>query len=255
MRERIFALAAMLLAGSGSAHAADIVVPEYQPESGWTFAIEPYFWAAGMDGTIGQFGLPDVEVDATFSNILKNLTFGFMSLAEARNGAFGVFGDVMYVELSANDGVNVRRINADVDVTSQTFTTMLAGEYRLIDEPGGSLDLLAGGRLWWVSTDVDISGDLNISGSDSATWVDPMVGLKGRVYVTPEFYIGAWGMVGGFGVSSDFAWDALGGIGYAISDSVSLVAGYRALGVDYEQGDFTFDVVEHGPILGAAFTF
>jgi len=33
------------------------------------------------------------------------------------------------------------------------------------------------------------------------------------------------------------------------------VAGYRALAVDYEQNDFTFDVVEHGPISGAAFTF
>lgn len=253
MGKRIFASLAALLAGAGSALAADVVVPE--PESGWTFAVEPYFWAAALDGTIGQFGLPDVQVDATFDDILRNLKFGVMGLAEARNGNFGLFGDVMYVDLSANDNVEARRIDADVEVTSQTFTTLLAGEYRLIDAEGGSLDLLAGGRLWWVATDIDISGDLNISGSDSATWVDPMVGLKGRVYLTPEFFVGAWGMVGGFGVSSDFAWDALGSIGYRISDSISLVAGYRALGVDYERNDFTFDVIEHGPILGAAFTF
>ena len=62
-------------------------------------------------------------------------------------------------------------------------------------------------------------------------------------------------MIGGFGVSSDFTWDVMGGLGYEVSDSISLVAGYRGLGVDYKHDGFVFDVVQDGPILGAVFRF
>lgn len=256
MRKHIAALTALLLAGASPAFAADIVAPDYTPESGWTFTVAPYFWAAGMDGEVGQFGLPDVEIDASFSDIFHNLDFGAMGVVEARNGSFGVLGDIMYVKLSADQGVETRRIDADVELTSETFSALLAAEYRLLEGEGGSLDILAGGRYWAVSTDVDLSGaQLDLSRSDGEDWIDPMVGLRGRANLTPEFFLTGWGMIGGFGVSSDFAWDAMGGIGYEISDTVSVIAGYRALSVDYQNDDFKFDVTEHGPILGAAFSF
>ena len=41
-----------------------------------------------------------------------------------------------------------------------------------------------------------------------------------------------------------------GGLGYSFSDSFSVVAGYRALSVDYETDDFKFDVTEQGPLIG-----
>jgi hypothetical protein len=31
--------------------------------------------------------------------------------------------------------------------------------------------------------------------------------------------------------------------------------GYRALGTDYEDGAFEYDVTAHGPVLGVEFTF
>jgi hypothetical protein len=34
-----------------------------------------------------------------------------------------------------------------------------------------------------------------------------------------------------------------------------MVAGYRAMSVDYENGDFVFDVVQHGPVIGGEFRF
>lgn len=256
MRKNIIPASAMLLAGMSPAFAADIVVPEPVPESGWTFTVAPYFWAAGMDGTVGQFGLPDIEVDAKFKDILHNLDFGAMAVAEARNGSFGLLGDVMYVKLSADKGLDARRVDADVELTSETFSALIAAEYRLIEAEGGSLDIMAGGRYWAVSTDVSLSAaQLDLSRSDGEDWIDPMVGMRGRVNLSPEFFLTGWGMVGGFGVSSDFAWDALGGLGYEISDTVSIIAGYRALSVDYQNDDFKFDVTEHGPILGAAFSF
>ena len=40
-------------------------------------------------------------------------------------------------------------------------------------------------------------------------------------------------------------------IGYRFSDTVSAVAGYRALGVDYSNDGFLFDVVQQGPTFQA----
>ena len=64
-----------------------------------------------------------------------------------------------------------------------------------------------------------------------------------------------WGIIGGFGAGSKFMWDVMGGLGYAFTESSSIVAGYRGLGVDYRNDGFVFDVIQHGPIIGAVFKF
>lgn len=236
--------------------AADLTPPP-EPASEWTFAFAPYFWAAGIQGDVGVGNLPTVEIDASFSDIFKNLDFGAMAIGEARNDRFGIVTDFMYVKLSAQRGVNLHNhdLNVDVEVTNETLTGLLAGEYRIVEAEGGSLDLMAGARLWSVRNEIDISGDINRSGDDKTTWVDPMVGFKGRLNLSSDFFVDGWGMIGGFDVSSKFAWDAYGGLGYMVSDSTSLIAGYRGLGVDFENSDLKFDVIEHGPLLGAVFTF
>ena len=44
-------------------------------------------------------------------------------------------------------------------------------------------------------------------------------------------------------------------IGYQFNDTVSAVAGYRALGVNYRNDGFVFDTVQQGPILGLTVKF
>ena len=90
--------------------------------------------------------------------------------------------------------------------------------------------------------------------SQQETWADPVVGLKGRVSINPQFYLTSWALIGG-GASSDIVWDLMGGAGYQFTDSFSAVVGYRAAGVDYENDGFVYDTVQHGPILGAVFHF
>lgn len=248
-----------LLALAGPAAAADLLVPEQvevTSESGWTFSLTPYLWATGLEGNIAQFGLPEIEVDASFLDILKNFEFGIMGVGEARYGNLGFVSDLMYIKLSADSDVDAGPIDANIDLTTEMFTFLGAAEYRLIDGEGGSLDALAGGRVWWVNTEIDFSGRvINASGDDSETWVDPIIGLKGRLNFSEDFYFTSWAMIGGFGVSSDFTWDVMGGLGYEAADWVSLIAGYRGLGVDYQNDGFVFDVTMHGPIIGAVFRF
>lgn len=92
---------------AGGATAADIyspVTPEVQQvttESGWTFSFAPYFWASGLSGDIQQFGLPAVDVDASFSDVFDRLDFAAMAIGEARYGPYSIFGDVLYTKLLA----------------------------------------------------------------------------------------------------------------------------------------------------------
>ena len=85
--------------------------------------------------------------------------------------------------------------------------------------------------------------------------MDPVVGLKGRLELGSDFYLTGWGIIGGFGVSSKFMWDVMGGLGYQFSDTFSMLAGYRGLGVNYRNDGFLYDVVQNGPILGFVFRF
>lgn len=101
--------AMILLAGislSSAGNAADLtpLTPEAKTvdsQTGWEFTLAPYFWAAGISGDTGQFGLPEVHLDADFGDILKNLDFAFMATGEARYDRFSIVGDVIYTKLGA----------------------------------------------------------------------------------------------------------------------------------------------------------
>ena len=115
---------------SGGAKAADVyspVAPEAEQvvtEEGWTFSVAPYFWAAGISGDVGSFGLPPIDVDASFSDIFDHLDFGAMAIGEARNDRFSIFADVMYSKLGG-DGETPGPLFDSVDVTSETFAGLL----------------------------------------------------------------------------------------------------------------------------------
>jgi hypothetical protein len=232
-----------------------VVTPALAPE--WEFSIAPYFWAAGLDGEIGLFGLPDVEVDESFKDIMETFDFGAMAVTEIRHGRFGVFTDLMYAKTSDAAATPLGILADKVKLESQVLTVTAMGEYRFVDDPRFSFDVMAGGRLWWVDNEISFRGGPldGVSGDDGDTWVDPMIGAKGRFNITPKIFVNGWGMVGGFGAASDFGWDVLGAVGYQFTDRFSTAIGYRALGVDYENDGFKYDVIQHGPIAGMIIRF
>lgn len=251
-------LAALITNAAVAADVSPLLIGEPRPaeaEGGWTFSVAPYFWIAGLSGDTAQFGMPTVHIDSSFSDILGNLDFAFMAAGEARYDRFSVIGDVIYTKLSADAETPLGILASDVDVTSESFSGLLGLGYAVLDGPDGHLDVVGGIKLWSVETTISLSGGLlgRREASDSATWVDGVVGLRGKYSFTPEIYLTGWGLVGGGG--ADIDWDVALGIGYDFNDRVSSIAGYRALGVDYSDDGFLFDTVQQGPILGVAIKF
>lgn len=257
MLRKLILAATALAAAAHVADAADIPGPPVEPDSGWSFVFAPYVWAAGLDGKVAQFGLPEVEIDASFADVLKNFDIGLMGVGEARNGRFGVAADLFWVKLTAGQDTRLGLLADSVEADVETLMLTAAGSYSVFLDETANLDIVAGARLWSVETELSLDGGAldGRSQSDGDTWVDPVVGVKGRANLSPEFYVTGWGLVGGFGVSSKFMWDVMAGLGYAPSENFSIVAGYRGLGVDYSDDGFVYDVVQHGPLLGFVFNF
>lgn len=259
---------AVALALAGPAAAADIYVIEpaapetIEPaefEARWQVGVAAYLWAPSLSGTVGVGPLPPVDIDASFSDLLDNLDFAFMAVAEARYDRFGIFGDLLYTKLTV-DGSGPLGIGS-ASLTNQLIVGTLMAEYRVIEQGNSSVDLMAGARIWGVTADFDVKvafppgPTLGTSGSGDKYWVDPMIGVKSRLQGASPWYFTGWAMIGGFGVSSDIDWDLFGGVGYEFSDRFSLVGGYRGVGVDYSDGSFEFDIIQHGPIFGGVFRF
>jgi len=86
-------------------------------------------------------------------------------------------------------------------------------------------------------------------------WFDPYLGLHTRYNFNKTFYTAVRGEVGGFGVGADLMWQVEGVLGINMTRNIFTEIGYRALADDFENDNFTFDVVLHGPQITTGITF
>src|SRR5436189_2257551 len=107
----------------------------------YAFTFDQQGRMAGLDGTIGVRGV-NADIDVGFDQILQHLDMIFAMRAEAQKGPFGIYGEVIYIGLSDNAQVN-RLINNIHEVVNETLVDG-ALSWRLINQPRGSLDLVAG---------------------------------------------------------------------------------------------------------------
>ena len=233
---------------------AEVEKQNIKPDE-WRFSASPYFWASGISGTAGQFGLPPVKMKSDFGSLLKELDFSFMGVVEGHYDRYSLFSDIIYTKISTDGETPYGVLSNSVDIRSETFSGLFGAGYSLLEDDKSRLDAVAGARVWYASTKIAFDGGLfdRRSGRDSAAWVDAVAGLKAKYFFTDDFYFSGWGIVGPGQAKID--WDIAGTLGYKLKDNLSVVAGYRALGVDYSHDGFVYDVVQKGPILGMVFHF
>src|SRR5215471_12918713 len=100
-----------------------------------------------------------------------------------------------------------------------------------------------------------LNRDLSQTISRDDGWFDPYVGLHTRYNFNKTFYTAVRGEVGGFGVGADLMWQVEGVLGINLTRNIFTEIGYRALAADFENDNFTFDVVMHGPQITTGITF
>jgi len=137
----VFAIAGGLQAGTLELQPKESAPPTIAQSEPWQFTIAAPGWMAGLDGTIGVRGV-NADIDVGFDQILQHLDMIFAMRAEAQKGPFGIYGEVIYIGLSDNAQIN-RLIN---NINEEVNETLVDGalSWRLINQPRGSLDLVAG---------------------------------------------------------------------------------------------------------------
>ena len=236
------------------AGATQITYQAYQPVEGWQFTVSPYIWGAGVRGDVGHRSTGTQFMKADFSDIAHTLDVAVMGLAEARKGPYSLLVDLMYIDTTTKNSLP-NGATSRLKVDNQTFSGFFGGGYTLLESNGSRLDATGGIRVWYSNTTLKFQGGYadGISGSDSATWVDGVAGLRGHYALTLTIWLSSWGLAGGG--QSRFDWDAAALVGWEFTPGFSAVAGYRAMGVDYRHNGFVYDVVQQGPILGISGTF
>jgi hypothetical protein len=284
-------LASALVIGGTAVQPAAADPPSGDPEP-WRINLALYGWAMSVSGN-ATVRNQTVDTNARFLDLVQksDTLLGFMGYAEANKGRAGIYTDLVFTKLGFGAGQTGYRnpvaglqitTSASAALTYQLFIAEVGGLYEIVRWPGpeGSstaLDGLLGFRYWnnQLSATFDASANVNFSNlhiersfgiavarSDVVQWVDPVLGLRLRHRFTPNQEIFVRGDIGGFGLGSQFAWQAVAAYSYAwqlTGYQIAAVLGFRALGVNYRSGSGVdavgIDEILYGPIIGVSFRF
>jgi hypothetical protein len=239
-----------------------------------TFA--PFAWLVSLDGDAIIRGSPS-NVDADFWDTLteSDTVFGLMGHVEGGTDDWSLFLTTTYARVSVDDiRGSIGAFDTSTDSTTDLGWFELGGAVPLIGSnaetagdsavPRFRLDAYAGARITLIDLEVDTERSLagtpvsRTKRDVNEAWVEPFVGLRGRYPLSDAVSAAFRGDIGGFGAGSDFAWQSTASLAFEFElfglPSTGF-CGYRALSQDYESGDFAWDVVAHGPIIGIEIRF
>jgi hypothetical protein len=203
----------------------------------WHISVSPYLWFPGVHGTVGAFGR-DVGFKASPTDLLSNFRFGLMGAVEARRNRIVVPIDLMWIRLEDDRAVpfpNLLATSAKLTATEFILTPKIG--LRLINEKKIKADFLTGFRYWHFGEGLSFNPSrFGLNFSKSQNWVDPLVGGRIEVGLSPKLVANILGDVGGWGTGSQLEYQIAGLLGYKVKPKITLQAGYRYLYVDYQKG-------------------
>jgi hypothetical protein len=241
--------------------------PTKAEESPWSFRLALYGWMQSLDGTVGVHGIQS-DINIPFSDILDNLNIGAMGVLELRYKRWALTADMVYADLRGSVDTPFNIFFSKADYEQKQFLGNFVLSYLLVDQPRFKLDAYAGARVNYLDGEITLIGNrlplppgfptfivANRDFGGSKTWVDPIIGAKFQATIAGPVFARVGGDIGGFGVSSEFTWEAYGVLAVNVTRNFSIGAGYRALGTDYSSGGFKYDVTASGPVIGSEIRF
>ena len=227
----------------------------------WQFQLTPYLWLAGIKGEFGNgvAGGQPPRVDASFDNLLSSLDMLFMGSFEARNGRWGVLGDVVYLSFSKEASIklapNLPSPGVKLDAEFDGTILSLGATYR-IATGATTVDVLGGLRYYSLKPSVSVTiGPIQRVVEPNSDWTDPIIGMRARHQFSPKWAVNGYADIGGFGVGSDFTYQVYVGMEYAFTKTFSANLGYRQLYVDYKKDDRKIDLTFGGAMVGIGIRF
>jgi hypothetical protein len=221
-----------------------------QESDGWQFRITPYLWMLALDGTTAALG-NDVEVDASFSDILDNLNIALSANMELSKGKFFVVLDTMYAQLEmdiAGPGGGAAGATIEIDLVIADLNVGYS-----VNENFG---LYAG--LRYYDQDIGVTPNMLPTVTLGDNWTDFILGFRVSSDLGEKWsFIGK--LDGAVGGDSNSAWYLQAVLARHFGTNKHLDLGWRYYDVDYESGSglsrFKWDVTHTGPVIGFSWQF
>lgn len=217
---------------------------EGDQSDGWQYGLELYGWGASVGGSSASGSGIDIDLD----DIVDSLEFAFMGAVRASKGKWLVGADVIYMAADSSGDV-APGLSASVDVTNWIITPLVG--YNVVDTGKGRVDVLAGARYLYMKADLGVE-PIGLRASDSGSNWDAIIGLKGDVDLTKNWYLYGYLDVGAG--DSELTWQGAAGVGYRFK-WFSLNLDYRYLKWDFAGNKAVDDLDISGPGIGLRFTF
>lgn len=256
----------------------------------WEIRIGLPGWLAGISGDSGVKGL-EANSDVKFQQILKHLTHFPVALSiNARYGPWEFWVDGQYIEVGTHATLpGLLFTDANVHIKNALAEGFIG--YRIINCDNANLSLFAGARWTYLEGDLSIfdNGDARLAilrellgirkrldFSDSIGWVDPVIGMRGRVRIWKATKIFAEGDVGGFNAnadtayelerqgrtivrksidSTDWSYQLAGGLEFQLTRNIWLQTGWRYMKYDFVKNGFTDKNALNGPFIQLGVNF
>ena len=244
----------ILVTAVAVAFAAFAPAAQAQQDPGeWRQRVFLYGMGAAIEGD-AQIGNISVPIDVSISDLFDALKFGAMAAYRVENDVWSFTGDVTYMNLGWSGQTQQGRASSGIDV--EQLTMMGTVGRRISPYVEGTVSL----GYFDLSTDLRVRVlQQRVEASRDASWVDPLVGLNVVVPFSGKWTYTLRGDVGGFGVGSDFTWHMITTFRRQNTENFAWYVGYRVIAFDYEDGRGQnyqrYDLREHGPGIGVAFSF
>ncbi|WP_120500593.1 outer membrane protein [Roseovarius sp. EL26] len=230
----------------------------------WHYSFTPYLYLpTATEGTSTIDG-SSAGVDLDLGDILDILQGALSARFEAWKGQFGIISEGYFTYLE-EDATLPGPVGANLEVTAKQAFISLMGAYRFHEGRTSrgrySWDVSGGVRWNSITQDIDITGTSRaISVGGTETWFEPAIGLRAAYELSEDWTAGARVELSGFGVNgNDLQYTVLTGFDWQAWENVSLKFGYQWYGIDFatnrSSGRFAYDIDQHGPYLGASFTW
>jgi len=226
---------------------------DYKYKDSWNFRMALHSWLAGLSGQANIQGTR-IDFNAPFSNILQQLDFSLGAELEVNRGLWTIIFDPDYVKITQRTLIN----GSFSDTTYESTMTDAGAYYRLYPQPTSpnplpvSAELFGGGRIITLHT----SDPRILQPSDTSNLLVPLLGLRVKYYICPNFYTWFIGDLGGFQVGHvSSTWTSALGLTYQFKRHFEFNLGYKAFGVNYSIQAVSINTQLQGPELGLAYNW
>ena len=219
----------------------------------WRFVGEIYGWGAGIN--VETPTGDDVKI--SFSDIIDNLDMTVMAKLAAVKGKWSLVGDFIYLDIESDTNSTATILGrpestkTNVELTSYIGTLM--GGYTVFETKSTKVDMLLGARYLSLKADVkfDLGPDETKISESGHNW-DGIVGVNGRLSLTPKWFLAGYADVGTG--DSELTWQAMAGFGY-LFDKAEAAFGYRYMDYQFDDPELIDNLNIKGPFAGIRYHF